>query len=103
MEVKPELDQNQTSEWTSPSQEEYSYCDLIDIKQINDQLPNTKIRWNQIVNIKWRTRHHLFVWFIKLDDLINIINYNLFWNDNPLNSQSSGTCIIYFKNIFTCT
>ena len=36
-----------------------------------------------------------------LDDLISIKNYNVFRNDNPLNSRGSGACI-YVKNIFTC-
>ena len=36
-----------------------------------------------------------------LDDLISIKNYNVFRNDNPLSSRSSGTCI-YDKSIFTC-
>ena len=36
-----------------------------------------------------------------LDDLISIKNYNVFRNDNPLNSSGSGACI-YVKNIFTC-
>ena len=35
------------------------------------------------------------------DDLISIKNYNVFRNDNPLNSRGSVTCI-YVKNIFTC-
>ena len=33
-----------------------------------------------------------------LDDLISIKNYNVFRNDNPLNSHGSGACI-YVKNI----
>ena len=33
-----------------------------------------------------------------LDDLISIKNYNVFRNDNPLNSRGSGACI-YVKNI----
>ena len=36
-----------------------------------------------------------------LNDLISIKNYNVFRNDNPLNSRGSGACI-YVKNIFTC-
>ena len=36
-----------------------------------------------------------------LDDLISIKNYNVFRNDNPLNSRGSGASI-YVKNIFTC-
>ena len=34
------------------------------------------------------------------DDLISIKNYNVFRNDNPLNSRGSATCI-NVKNIFT--
>ena len=33
-----------------------------------------------------------------LDDLISIKNYNVFRNDNSLNSPGSGACI-YVKNI----
>ena len=36
-----------------------------------------------------------------LDDIISIKNYNVFRNDNPLNSRGSGT-YIHVKNIFTC-
>ena len=36
-----------------------------------------------------------------LDVLISIKNYNVFRNDNPLNSRGSGACI-YVNNIFTC-
>ena len=36
-----------------------------------------------------------------LDDLISIKNYNVFRNDNPINSRGSWTCI-YVKNTFTC-
>ena len=36
-----------------------------------------------------------------LHDLISIKNYNVFRNDNPLNSCGSGACI-YVKNIFAC-
>ena len=36
-----------------------------------------------------------------LDDLISIKKYNVFRNDNSLNSRGSGACI-YVKNIFTC-
>ena len=36
-----------------------------------------------------------------LDDLISNKNYNVFRNDNSLNSRGSGACI-YIKNIFTC-
>ena len=35
-----------------------------------------------------------------LDDLISIRNYNIFRNDNHLNSRGSVACI-YVKNIFT--
>ena len=35
------------------------------------------------------------------DDLISIKNYNVFRNDNPLNSRGSRTCI-YVKNILCC-
>ena len=35
------------------------------------------------------------------DDLISIKNYNVFSNDNPLNSRGRGACI-YVKHIFTC-
>ena len=39
--------------------------------------------------------------YIYIDDLISIKNYNVFRNDNPLNSLGSVTCV-YVKNIFTC-
>ena len=35
-----------------------------------------------------------------LDNLISIKNYNVFRNENPLNSSGSGACI-FVKNIFT--
>ena len=36
-----------------------------------------------------------------LDDLISIKKYNVFRNDNPLNSRGSGACI-YVKSVFIC-
>ena len=33
-----------------------------------------------------------------LDELISIKNYNVFRNDNPLNSRGSGACIIVYMS-----
>ena len=33
-----------------------------------------------------------------LNDLISIKNYNVFRNDNPLNSRGSGACIIVYMS-----
>ena len=78
--------------------------DHIVIKHINAQILIPKLD-----EIKLLTENEdLYILFISetwlqpniLDDLISVKNYNVFRNDNPLNSRGSGACI-YVKNIFT--